>query len=239
MAILMFIIIGIVLLMILYIISGITANTIINFALKHFNTNIEVYGQKNLKEFNNLNIVIMSNHHSALDQAIITQVINDNIISDKKIYTVVKHNMLGDKNDQNFVSNLLGPHRKFIYKFFNFIPYIRGNLKSGLKIKSKMTEIIKRHKNTILLFPEGETTREAIPKAFKPGSFKLCSENNIGVLPVSLKFNKRVGGNKGDKVKISRWYNANVKVYIHEPIFDSNWENLRTKVFHKIREPLI
>ncbi len=235
----MIIIILTVLLLILYIISGLTANKIINFALNHFNTEIEVYGRKNLKDFNNLNLVIMSNHHSALDQAIITQVINDNIISDKKIYTIVKHNMFGDKNDQNVISNLLGPHKKIIYKFFNFIPYIRGNLKSGLKIKSKIKNLIKKQNNTILLFPEGETTREAIPKSFKPGSFKLCAENNIGVLPVSLKFNKRVGGNRGDKVKISRWYNATVKVYIHEPIFDKDWESLRNKVFHTIREPLI
>lgn len=219
-------------------INQITPSAIIQYALEHFNTNIKVYGKKNLKDYNNLKLVIMSNHHSALDQAIITQVINSNVVSDKKLYTVVKHNMLGDKNDKNYISNILGYFKTPLYSFFNFIPYIRGDKNSGLKIKRKIQKLLSK-KNSLLLFPEGETTRDAIPKKFKPGSFRLCAENNIGILPVSLKFDKRVGGNRGDKVKISRWYNANVIVYIHEPIFDNNWEKLSERVLNKIREPLV
>ena len=232
-------IIIIIVLFVIILITQITPTTVIKFILKHFKTNIKVCGKKNLKDYNDLKLVIMSNHHSALDQGIVTYAINSNIESDKKLYTVVKHNLLGDKNDKNGVSSFLGKFKEPIYKFFNFIPYIRGNKKSGDNIKKMMMRLVKKEKHSILLFPEGETQRIPIPKEFKPGSFKLCAENNIGVLPVSLKFNKRVGGNKGDKVKISRWYNANVIVYIHEPIFDNNWEGLRDKVFNKIREPLL
>lgn len=228
----------IIILTIIIIFSQSTPNQIINFVLKHFNTKIKVYGKKNLKNYNNLKLIIMSNHHSALDQSIITHVINSNIVNNKKIYTIVKHNLFGDENDKNYISNILGYFKDPLYSFFNFIPYIRGNKNSGLKIKRKIQEILNK-KNSLLLFPEGETTKKAIPKNFKPGSFKLCAENNIGILPISLKFDKCIGGNRRDTVEISKWYNANVIVYIHEPIFDNDWEKLSENVMNKIKEPLV
>ena len=231
-------IIVIIILIIIIIIKIIIINLFINFALNFFNTNIKVYKLNNLNKYKKLKLIIMSNHLCGLDYGVIIHTINFHTNYHKKIHTIVKHNVFGDKTDASIVSNCLGLFKDRTYDFFNFIPYVRDDKDSGEKIKKQMLKVINDY-STILLFPEGTSTRSGIPTEFKSGSFRLCAENNIAILPVTLKYDTKIGVNREDKVDLNSWFNTNVKMYIHEPIFNNNWMTLKENVFNKIREPLI
>jgi len=213
-------------------------NSFINCALNLFNTEINVKGLKNLKNFNNKRIIIMSNHLNGYDMAPIIYALTHYTKNKKKIYSVAKHNAFGDETDDNLVSNSLGLIKEQMFTLLNLIPYERNNKKSGDKVKKMMLEKIDEG-DTILLFPEGKPTRSGIPTEFKPGSFRLCAENSIEILPISLEFDKKIGIDTTDPIKLEKWFNLKSIIHIHEPVYDNNWENLMEKVFNKIREPLI
>lgn len=217
--------------------------TFTNFFINFFNLKIKVIGKENLKKYKNLKLIIMSNHMNGIDYPIIVHTINyytninNNKNTNKKIYTIVKHDLLGSKDDNNIVSNFLSLFKNNIYNKLNFLSYERGNKNSGEKIKKQILKTINNGHN-ILLFPEGECSRSGIPNNFKSGSFKLCSENNIWILPITLKFDKNIGVNRNDSVDINKWFNVTATIYIHKPIFHKNWEKLKDDVFHKIKEPI-
>jgi len=213
-------------------------NSFINFALNLFNTNIKVKGIKNLKNFNNKRIVIMANHINGFDPAPIVYSLTHYTNNKKKIYIVAKHNVFGDEADKNIVSNSLALIKDQMFELLNLIPYERNNKKSGDNVKKVMLNKIDDG-DTILLFPSGKTTKSGIPSEFKPGSFKMCAENDIWILPITLKFNKKIGLDTKDPVKLEKWFNLHSTIYIHEPIYDNDWEILMDKVYNKIREPLI
>lgn len=211
--------------------------TFTNFFINFFNLKIKVIGKENLKNYKNLKLIIMSNHMNGIDYPIIVNTINYYTNNHKKIYTIVKHDLLGSKDDNNVVSNILSLFKNNIFNKLNFLSYKRGNKNSGEKIKKQILNTINNGHN-ILLFPEGECSRSGIPVSFKPGSFKLCSENNIWILPITLKFDKNIGVNRNDSVDINKWFNITATIYIHKPIYHKNWEVLKNDVFHKIKKPL-
>ena len=49
----------------------------------------------------------MSNHHSGLDYAIISFAINHYTNDNKRIHTIVKHNIFGDKVDNNIYNYIM------------------------------------------------------------------------------------------------------------------------------------
>jgi len=213
-------------------------NSFINCALNLFNTNIKVKGIKNLKNFNNKRIVIMANHINGFDLAPIVYSLTHYTNNKKKIYTVAKHNVFGDETDKNIVSKSLALIKDQMFSLLNLISYERNNKKSGDNVKKIMLDKIDDGE-TILLFPEGKTTKSGIPSEFKAGSFKMCAENDIWILPITLKFNKKIGLDTSDPVKLEKWFNLHSTIYIHNAIYDNDWEKLMDKVFNKIREPLI
>ena len=213
-------------------------NSFVNFALNLFNTNIKVKGIKNLKNFNNKRIIIMSNHINGYDYAPIVYTLTYYTKNKKKIYGIAKHNVFGDETDKNIVSNSLSLIKDQMFNLLNLIPYERNNKDSGENVKKIMLEKIDDG-DTILVFPEGKPTRSGIPTEFKPGSFRLCAENDIWILPITLNFDKKIGIDTKDPVKLEKWFNLNTTIHIHEAIYDNNWEKLMDKVYNKIREPLI
>lgn len=234
--IIIFIIIIVILIIIL--IKTITNKSLVNTVLNILNTNITVRGTENLKHYNNKKMIIMSNHYVGVDYPIIAHTINYYTNYSKNIHTIVKHNIFGDENDGSTISNILGLFRKDLYKFLNFLPYVRESIDSGNEIKNKMLDVIKQN-DTILLFPEGTGNKNGIPEEFKSGSFRLCAENNIYILPITIKLNKNIGASRNDKVDLKDWFNLKAEVIIHEPIFDDDWAQLKQRVFDKIREPLL
>jgi 1-acyl-sn-glycerol-3-phosphate acyltransferase len=228
----------ILIILIILIIKTIKNKTLINTLLNILNINIKVKGKHNLKDYKDKKIILMANHYSGVDYLILDHAINYNTNYSKKIHTIVKHNVFGDKNDDSFISNFLSLFKTDLYKFLNFLPYIRESKKSGSKIKEQMINILNNN-NTVLIFPEGTGTKNGIPNNFKSGSFILCAENNIGIIPITLKLNKNVGGGQLDKVYIKDWFNLNAEVIIHKPIFSNDWVKLKEKVFNKIKKPFI
>ena len=210
--------------------------TIQNFFINFFNMKIKVYGRKNLQNYNNLNLVIMSNHMNATDYAIIIHIINYYTNYYKKIYTIAKDDVFGNKDDNNMISNILSLYKNNLFKKLNLIPYKRGDKKSGEETKKNMLETLKN--NNILIFPEGECTRSGIPYDFKPGSFKMCSENNIWILPITLQYEQNIGVNRTDRIDIKKWFNISANMYIHNPIYNNNWEILKKNVLDIICAPL-
>lgn len=212
--------------------------TLPNFFVNFFNMKIKVYGKKNLQNYNKLNLVIMSNHLNATDYAIIIHVLNYYTKQNKKIYTIAKIDAFGSKDDNNIISNFLSMYKKTLFKKLNLISYKRGDKQSGEETKKNMLKTINNN-NNILIFPEGECSRSGIPKDFKPGSFKMCSENNIWILPITLKYKQNIGVNRTDKIEINKWFNISVNMYIHSPIYNNNWEVLKNNVLNIISKPLI
>jgi 1-acyl-sn-glycerol-3-phosphate acyltransferase len=212
--------------------------TFVNFFVNFFNLKIKVIGRKNLENYKHLKLIIMSNHQNGIDYPIIVHTLNSFTNKQKKIYTIVKHNLLGDEIDKNIISDFCSLFKTNIFNKLNFISYQRGDKKDGEKIKKEMLKLLNTN-NNILLFPEGTCTRSGIPQEFKPGCFRLCAENNIWVLPITLKFNKNIGLNKNDSVNLKKWFDITATVHIHEPIFNNDWEIFKNKVLNKIRGPLI
>lgn len=213
-------------------------NSFVNFVLNFFNTNIKVRGLKNLKNFNNKRIIIMSNHLNGIDYGVIVYTLAHYTKNKKKIFAIAKHNVLGDPTDKNIVSNSLTLIKDQMFNLLNIIPYERDNKKSGDKVKKIMLDKIEDG-DTVLLFPEGKPSRTGIPTEFKPGSFRMSVDNDISILPITLEFDKKIGLDTKDPVKLEKWFDLKTTIHIHEPIYDNNWKVLMDKVFNKIREPLI
>lgn len=224
-------------LMIIMILKKSNTDSIVNFSLNFFNIKIKIHGKANLKNYDNLDIIIMANHLNGIDYSVIYHSIK--YYTKKKIYTVVKHNVLGDTTDKSVISNFLGLFKNQTYSKMNFLPYVRNNKKSGEFIKNQIIKIIKKDKQKVMLFPEGKPTRKGIPSELKSGSFRLCADNNIYILPVTIKFNKNIGIDTTDPVILSDWFNLEADVYIHKPVFNKNWQQLQNIVLEKIKKPLI
>jgi len=225
-------IIIIIILLLFFIIKTIKVFEVNNLLLNYFNIKIKIKGSYNLKDYNKKPVIIMANHINGIDYSIIYKVIHD-LNNNKNIYAVTKHNVFGDKNDDNIISNILALFKNDLYKFLNFILYERGNKKSGELTKKKMLEVLNKN-NSVILFPEGETNKTNTLKNFKPGSFKLCADNNIYVLPITLKYNKNIGVDRTEAININKWYNVSAIVNIHPMIYDKNPDIFLDKVYKSI-----
>jgi len=226
-----------VIMLILYTFSNGNFNNLLNTYINGFNIKIRVYGRKNLNNLIKEKCIIMCNHLNGIDFAIVKHIINYYTRQQKNVYTIVKHNLFGDKTDKNMLSHMLGFIKSDLYDKLRFIPYERGNKDSGDIIKKKIIKTVNK-KNTILLFPDGETRKDGIPCDFKPGSFRICAENKIKILPITLKYKENIGIGRKDPVNIDKWFNVNACIYIHPLIYDDEWDVLRTKVFETIKKPL-
>ena len=187
-----------------------------------YKNQINIYGNK--KIINNRGLIIICNHYNISDVNIICSLFN------YMPYTVAKDDLLNEIINNKSASNIL---KKHIFKWCDFIAYKRKDKEDGIKVKKKILELI-NSKNNVLIFPEGTSTRNGIPKDFKNGIFKLASENRIPILPITIKYEKNIGLNIEDSFKFKNLLHNNVNVYIHDIILDSNWKNLKEKSFNKI-----
>ena len=163
----------------------------------------------------------MSNHLNGCDVGAIVYALTYYTKNKKKIYTIAKHNVFGDKTDKNIIADSFGLIKNQMFNLLNLIPYERNNKISGDNVKKIMLSKIDEGQ-TILLFPEGKPTRSGIPTEFKPGSFKLCAENKIEILPITIEFNKKIGLDTKDPVKLEKWFNLVTTLYIREPLINNN-----------------
>jgi 1-acyl-sn-glycerol-3-phosphate acyltransferase len=223
--------------------SKIVFTTLQTLFIGLINLKTRVHG--NTANFNNDNLLIMTNHYEG--------VIDGNVIYDlyykhnsiEMLHTIVKHNIVGDSADKNLVSNLLSYIKSALIDACYFIPYKRGDKEDGKNTRDVIVNSLREGKN-VLVFPEGTTHRDGVPKDFKNGIFELAVENKLRILPITIKYEKNIGTEKSEPFKNSNFFNNVVDVYIHD-IIDENDEcyqkndflALKQKTFNIISQPFV
>lgn len=201
------------------------------------NLKIKIHGDKSkLKEEQ---LLVLCNHYQGLDFFVIYNLFNN---CNRPLYTVAKNDIVGSSDDQNIISSFLFYIKNTFIRSNSFIPYKRGDKEDGKVVKNIIIDKL-NSKNNILLFPEGTTRRDGIPKDFKHGIFKLSIENKLKILPISIKYSEDIGIQKGDPLVLFDWIDNKVDVYIHDIIdcekeYNESKENdyleLKDKVLHTI-----
>lgn len=171
---------------------------------------------KNRKAINSLDktkgIIFVCNHQSNLDiPAIVTALHMD-------VGFVAKHEMKS------------WPFFGTWMKKSNCIFLNRENPREGIKDMKKAVELIKKGYPTVI-FPEGERTIDGNILSFKKGSFKLATETNGIIVPLTLKGTYNI--QKRGTLKMNR--GQLVTLVVDEPIFiedipKEELKNLNTKV---------
>ena len=190
--------------------------------LKLFNIKVNIINNSNINYYEKTPLIIMSNHYNFIDSMVIKKLnINSKSIAKASLLETININL--NKNDKINIFSKLG-----------LIPYYRDSKKSGLIIKKRILREYFIRNNNIIIYPEGTSTRYGKPKDFKNGIMKLCAANYMRVLPITIKYNKVVGLNKGDKFKITNLMDLDCTIYIHPIQQETNWIKLKQKVFHYI-----
>jgi 1-acyl-sn-glycerol-3-phosphate acyltransferase len=206
------------------------------------NSQIKIHG--NVDNLNN-NLLIMSNHYDGMIDANILFNLHYKYNCDNILYSIVKSTLMCDPEDKQLIMRLMSYIKNGFINSSYFIPYKRGDKEDGNNVKNIIVKML-RSKNNVLVFPEGTTRRDGIPKDFKNGIFQLAVENNINILPITLKFDKDIGSEKGEPIKILNIFDNVVDIYIHEVIDSTTYEcyknndfiTLKNKVLNIIVEPM-
>ena len=179
------------------------------------NVKIKIHG--NVKALNNNNLLLMSNHYDGvIDMGVLFDIYYNNN-KNNQLYTVVKHNVVGDPSDQSMVSKMMCHIKESFLKSLAFIPYKRGDKEDGAVVKQIITETLRAGGN-ILIFPEGTTHTDGVPRDFRHGIFKLAIEQKMNILPITLKYNKDIGSERGDPVNFFNVFDNQLDIYIHDLI---------------------
>ena len=184
----------------------------------------KVHGNKN--NLNTNNLLIMCNHYDGLVDC---DILYDLYYDENKqniLYTIVKSNIVGDSNDNSILSNVLSCVKTSVLKSLKFVSYTRGDKENGIIVKNIVADYLKDNKN-MLVFPEGTTRTNGIPKDFKHGIFQLAIEHNFNILPITIKYDKDIGTERGEPFNMSLLFNNNADVYIHD-IIDCKTEEAYT-----------
>jgi len=207
------------------------------------NSQIKIHG--NTDNLNN-NLLIMTNHYDGVIDANILYNLHYKYNRDNILYSIVKSTLMCDSEDTQLIMRLMSYIKNGFINSSYFIPYKRGDKEDGTNVKNIIIESIRSNKN-ILIFPEGTTRTNGIPKDFKNGIFQLATENKINILPITLKFDKDIGSEKGEPIKILNIFDNVVDIYIHE-VIDSisdecyktnDFMSLKNKVFNIITAPML
>src|SRR4030095_1314975 len=92
------------------------------------------------------------------------------------------------------------------------VPIDRENPHAAVKSLREAANVI-RHGTSVLVFPEGGTSRDGSIKPFKRGGFMLASESGAAVVPVTIRGSRRVLVPKTYHVR-----SGAVEVIVGEPI---------------------
>jgi 1-acyl-sn-glycerol-3-phosphate acyltransferase len=203
------------------------------------NVKIRVHG--NVENFQNNKLLVMSNHYEGLIDGPIIHGLYHKHNSIEALYTIAKSDILGNSKDDRSLLQLLFFIKTAIMNSLYFISYKRGDKEDGNNVKNLIVDHTNNGKN-ILVFPEGTTRRDGVPREFKTGIFKLAIENKMRILPITLKYNKDIGTEKGEPTNFSSIFNNEVDVYIHD-LIDENDEcyndylAVKQKTFDMISKP--
>ena len=206
------------------------------------NTQIKVHG--NVNNFKNNNLLIMSNHYDGYSDGNIIYNLYYKHNSIETLHTIVKADILGNPEDGQKILQITNCIKNSVIDSCYFIPYKRGDKEDGNNVKNIVVDSLNNGKN-ILVFPEGCTHKDGIPREFKNGIFQLAVENKLRILPITLKYEKDIGSEKGEPLKFSNLFDNVCNVYIHD-LIDETDEcykandslALKQKVFDVISAPM-
>ena len=123
-------------------------------------------------------------------------------------------------------------------KYANVVEVVR-NAKISI-IHAGNTNMVQYHglkdNKNILVFPEGTTRTNGIPKDFKHGIFQLAIEHNFNILPITIKYDKDIGTERSDPFNVSLIFNNNADVYIHDIIDSKTEEAYKNKDFLALKK---
>jgi 1-acyl-sn-glycerol-3-phosphate acyltransferase len=224
-------------------ISKIVSITINKTLIELVNLKIRVHGNTN--NFQNNKLLIMSNHYDGFLDGNTIFKLYYKYNSIEMLHTIVKADILGDPtSNQKSIKFLSFIKNEFINSSY-FIPYKRGDKEDGKQTKNIIVEYLNKGKN-ILVFPEGTTHRDGIPKDFKNGIFELAVENKLRILPITVKYEKDIGAEKGEPVKLLKLFDNVVDIYIHDVIdetdecyINNDFMALKQKTINLISKPMI
>jgi 1-acyl-sn-glycerol-3-phosphate acyltransferase len=206
------------------------------------NPTIRVHGNTN--NFSNNNLLIMSNHYHGLLDGQIIHNLNFKHNSIETLHTIVKADLLTDPTHKNMLHLFSFIQDTWLSSWY-FIPYKRGDKADGKKTRNIIVDSLSHGKN-ILIFPEGTSHKNGIPQEFKKGSFEVAVENKLRILPITIKYAKDIGKEKGEPLELLNIFDNDVDIYIHDLIDETdecykqeNPEGLKDKVFDIIRAPLL
>jgi 1-acyl-sn-glycerol-3-phosphate acyltransferase len=208
------------------------------------NPKIRLHG--NTDAFNNSNLLIMPNHYEGISDSNILFNIYHKYNSINKICAIVKADFLGNPNDKNKLYELMECLRESMIKSFGLIPYKRGDKCDGIEVKNKIKECLANDKN-MLIYPEGTTHRNGIPIAFKQGIFDLAVANKMNILPITIKYKRDIGAERGEPLNTGMLFDNEVDIYIHDVIRSETDDcykandpvALKNKVFNIISAPML
>ncbi len=180
-------------------------------------------------------VIIMMNHYTGVDPLFLYNYID--------FYSIVKNELVGEVINED-ESWLLTYIKDEFFERMKFIPYKRGNKKSGEEIKKYILENTQSGKN-ILIFPEG-TTQECFkkPLPLKKGIFELAYEHKIPIFTVSVNYSKDIGlsKNKGFDLVDVILKRPDAKIFfngIFYPKYYSSMNSLYFDVYDSISENVL
>ena len=203
--------------------------------------NVKVTIHGNTDGLKSDNLLLMANHYDGVIDSVVLFDLYYKHNKENILHTVVKHNIVGDPSDKSLISKLLCYIKSSFIQSLYFIPYKRGDKEDGAIVKNKIVETLETGKN-ILIFPEGTTHKDGVPKDFRHGIFKLAVEKKMNILPITLKYGKDIGAERLDPVDFYKLFDNKLDIYIHD-LIDSNVEEcyqtkdylgLKEKVFRTI-----
>lgn len=177
--------------------------------------------------FQRQNLVVMSNHYDGVLDANLVYYLNNRATLGRPLWTVVKANILCDADDTHPMVKLLAGLKTAFIRSNYFIPYVRGDKADGAVVKDTLLACLRRDGigrtgrtgrtgGNVLIFPEGTTRKNGVPRDLKNGIFQLAAEQGLNILPVRLKFEKDIGTERGEGLKPLNFFNNVVDVYIHD-----------------------
>ena len=225
-----------------YILETIFSRNIANmfeyFIYKHIflnilNCNIDTKDFR--KMLDNKKYIIMCNHYTGLDYIILRSIFTDS-------YTIVKSDLISQRKDHSLIVKMCHLLVNLFIKSGKFISYIKKNVTSRIEVKKTTLQLLK-HSN-IIIFPEGLSYIDGRLVSFKKGMFKLAYDENISIIPCSLKYSRDIGmetfkDGSITKLVLSDWIGIDAKLTISDIIepkkFNSS-EELLTYTFNVINK---
>ena len=194
----------------------IITNNYAKFILFVSNLKVNTYGNKS--NVQQRRVIFMANHYDIIDWYVLYPLLSEQKV---KLYSIGKDDLLGISVYNKKINIILRFFIQGYYNLGNVLAYIRGNKNSGDTIRKHAMSVFNENSN-LLVFPEGQARRGGIITQLKPGMFEIANQEKVSIVPITLKYKKYNGSNKGEPTIMEEWFDTDVDIFIHEPVSENN-----------------